>query len=78
MFRQKVGTEDVYLGMSGMDPSSTKCQELLMKVYQSRTKLKEQIFLPGAKYKDVTLDVTEQVVCVQVTSLDALLMCLDG
>lgn len=54
MFRQKVGTEDVYLGMSGVDPSSTKCQELLMK-----------ISLPGAKYKDVTLDVTEQVVCVQ-------------
>jgi hypothetical protein len=32
MFRQKVGTEDVYLGMSNLDPSSTKCQELLMKV----------------------------------------------
>ena len=40
MFRQKVGTEDVYLGMSGIDPSSTKCQELLMKVYQTKTKLK--------------------------------------
>lgn len=32
MFRQKVGAQDVYLGMSEMDPSSEKCQELLMKV----------------------------------------------
>lgn len=32
MFRQKVGAEDVYLGMSDIDPSSTSCQELLMKV----------------------------------------------
>lgn len=32
MFRQKVGAEDVFLGMSDIDPSSTKCQELLMKV----------------------------------------------
>ena len=32
MFRQKVGSEDVYLGMSDLDPSSSKCQELLMKV----------------------------------------------
>jgi len=54
MFRQKLGTEDVYLGMSDIDPSSTKCQELLMKVY-----------LPKTRFKDVSLDVTDQVVCIQ-------------
>jgi len=32
MFRQRVGAQDVYLGMSDVDPSSHKCQELLMKV----------------------------------------------
>lgn len=32
LFKQKVGTEDVFLGMSDMDPSSTRCQELLIKV----------------------------------------------
>jgi len=56
LFRQKVGAEDVYLGMSDMDPSSTKCQELLMKVK-----------LPKTVFKDVSLDVTEQAVCVQTS-----------
>eukprot|EP00331_Platyophrya_macrostoma_P026515 CAMPEP_0176438690 /NCGR_PEP_ID=MMETSP0127-20121128/19452_1 /TAXON_ID=938130 /ORGANISM="Platyophrya macrostoma, Strain WH" /LENGTH=204 /DNA_ID=CAMNT_0017822725 /DNA_START=41 /DNA_END=655 /DNA_ORIENTATION=+ len=54
LFRQRVGTNDVYLGMSNMDPSTSKCQELLLKVY-----------LPGTPFKDVQLDVKEQVVVVQ-------------
>jgi len=54
MFRQKVGAQDVYLGMSDIDPSSNKCQELLMKIK-----------LPNTTFKDVALDVTEQAVCVQ-------------
>ncbi len=41
MFRQKVGAEDVFLGMSDIDPSSTKCQELLMKVTISLLRLRE-------------------------------------
>ncbi len=55
MYRQKVGAEDVFLGMSDMDPSSFKCQELTMKIK-----------LPKTAFKDVSLDVTEQAVCVQV------------
>jgi len=54
MFSQRVGTEDIYLGMSDVDPSSVKCQDLLMKV-----------FLPNTRFKDVSLDITEQVVCIQ-------------
>jgi hypothetical protein len=52
--KQRVGTEDVYLGMSGMDPSSTKCQEMLLKVY-----------LPNTKFKEVSLDVTKTAMVVQ-------------
>ena len=32
MFKQHVGTEDVYLGLSDRDPSSTHCDSLLVKV----------------------------------------------
>tara|TARA_B110000305_G_C18991630_1_gene426390 strand:+ start:112 stop:324 length:213 start_codon:yes stop_codon:yes gene_type:complete len=31
-FKQHVGTEDVYLGLSDRDPSSTHCDSLLVKV----------------------------------------------
>jgi len=48
-----VGAEDVFLGMSNLDPSSTKCQELTMKIY-----------LPNTNFKDVTLEVTDSVVNV--------------
>ena len=48
LLKQRVGTEDVYLGMSGMDPTSSKCQELLIKVY-----------LPKTQFKEVQLDVTK-------------------
>lgn len=41
IYKQAVGTEDVYLGMSNMDPSSTKCQALLIKVRLPETKLSE-------------------------------------
>jgi hypothetical protein len=32
LYRQKVGTEDVYLGLSNVDPSSNHCQEILYKI----------------------------------------------
>ena len=40
MYRQKVGTEDVYLGLSGVDPSSNYCQEMLYKIELPETNLK--------------------------------------
>jgi len=56
LFKQQVGTEDVYLGMSGSDPTSTKCQALLLKVH-----------LPGQKYKEISLDVNKSAMVIQST-----------
>ena len=56
-FKQHVGTEDVYLGLSDRDPSSTHCDSLLVKVK-----------LPGQKFANVQLDVkgpTKQQLVVQ-------------
>mmetsp|Transcript_2500 Transcript_2500/g.4201 ORF Transcript_2500/g.4201 Transcript_2500/m.4201 type:complete len:150 (-) Transcript_2500:197-646(-) len=46
MFKQHVGTEDIYLGLSDRDPSSTHCDSLLVKVQ-----------LPNTKFANVDLDV---------------------
>jgi len=32
LYKQAVATEDVYLGLSGKDPSSTDCEDLVLKV----------------------------------------------
>ena len=45
-FKQHVGTEDVYLGLSDRDPSSTHCDSLLAIVE-----------LPGCTAANVQLDV---------------------
>ncbi|EAR98074.1 pre-RNA processing PIH1/Nop17 protein (macronuclear) [Tetrahymena thermophila SB210] len=54
MFKQRVGTEDVYFGMNNMDPTSTKCQELLVKV-----------FMPNTRFKEVQLDINSTAMVVQ-------------
>lgn len=54
MFKQNVGTEDVYLGLSNMDPTSTKCQELLIKIK-----------LPDTQYKEISLDVNKNALVLQ-------------
>ena len=46
MYKQSVRPEDMFLGMSGLDPSTAKCQALLMKIQ-----------LPDTKLKEITLDV---------------------
>ncbi len=70
LFKQKVGTEDVFLGMSDMDPSSTKCQELLFKVLCFFLKVNLfwtlKIKLPGTKFPEIALDVTKTILLVQV------------
>jgi hypothetical protein len=46
LYKQMVGAEDVFLGLAGLDPSSTSCQAILIKIK-----------LPETKFKEVTLDV---------------------
>jgi hypothetical protein len=45
LYRQKVGTEDVFLGLGGTDPSSNCCQEIIYKIQ-----------LPGVTMKDIQID----------------------
>ncbi|CEM18730.1 unnamed protein product [Vitrella brassicaformis CCMP3155] len=45
LYRQKVGTEDVYLGMSDRDVSSDHCEEITIKIE-----------LPDTKLPDITLE----------------------
>ena len=54
LYKQNVGTEDVYLGLSGKDPSSVHCDGFSLRVK-----------LPGAKLKEISVDLKEQAVIVQ-------------
>lgn len=47
-YKQKVGAEDVFLGMSGTTPSSIHCDTIVVKVK-----------LPGANLNDIDVDVHE-------------------
>ena len=44
MYRQVVGAEDVYLGMNGVENSSTACSMLSIKIHLPKTHLKEITF----------------------------------
>ena len=54
LFKQHVGTEDVYLGLSDRDPSSNHCDCILVKVS-----------LPDTQFKNVQLDILNGVLIVQ-------------
>ena len=54
LYKQRVGTEDVFLGIGGLDPSSRCCQDLLVR-----------IALPGTKQNEISLDVTNGVLILQ-------------
>lgn len=54
-FKQTVGASDLFLGLSDMDPTSTKCQQLLMTIH-----------IPNTKFSEIQLEVTKQNVIVQV------------
>jgi len=54
VYKQRVGTEDVYLGMSGLDPSTTKCQCILVKIK-----------LPGTKLAEIQCDLNKQSLLLQ-------------
>ena len=51
-------TEDVYLGMSGKDPSSAFCDAMVVKVD-----------FPNHQMKDIDLDVTKQKLVAESSSL---------
>ena len=51
-------TEDVFLGMSGKDPSTSNCDAMVVK-----------IVFPGHQMKDLDLDVTQQKLRAESASL---------
>ncbi len=53
MLKQKVGSEDVFLGMSGVQNSAAHCDSMIIKVK-----------LPGSSLADIDLDVTEMQIRV--------------
>lgn len=58
MYKQAVGSEDVYLGLSGTTPSSVHCTSLVLRV-----------LLPGERFADIDLDVTAERVVVAAAHL---------
>ncbi|XP_060105957.1 dynein axonemal assembly factor 6 [Heteronotia binoei] len=50
LFKQQVGTEDLFLGMNRKDPSTACCEDMLIKIQ-----------LPDTKASDITLDIKEKV-----------------
>ncbi|XP_064360583.1 dynein axonemal assembly factor 6-like isoform X2 [Dromaius novaehollandiae] len=50
LFKQRVGTEDVFLGMSRKDPSTACCEDMVIKIK-----------LPETKFSDITLDIQDKV-----------------
>ena len=52
--KQHVGTEDVFLGLSDRDASSSHCDSILVKIW-----------LPNTQFKNVELDIKNSAVIVQ-------------
>ncbi|XP_007530683.1 dynein axonemal assembly factor 6 [Erinaceus europaeus] len=50
IFKQKVGTEDMFLGMTRKDPSSACCEDLVVKIK-----------LPNTKSSEIKIDVQEMI-----------------
>ncbi|XP_072361057.1 dynein axonemal assembly factor 6 [Scyliorhinus torazame] len=54
LFKQRVGTEDVFLGMSRKDGSTACCEDMVIKIK-----------LPDCKPADVTLDIKERFLALR-------------
>ncbi|XP_048400334.1 protein PIH1D3 [Stegostoma tigrinum] len=54
LFKQRVGTEDVFLGMSRKDNSTACCEDMVIKIK-----------LPDCKPADVTLDIKERFLALR-------------
>ncbi|XP_050821711.1 dynein axonemal assembly factor 6 [Gopherus flavomarginatus] len=50
LFKQQVGAEDIFLGMSRKNPSTACCEDMLIKIK-----------LPDTKSSDVTLDIQDKI-----------------
>ncbi|KAM8800085.1 dynein axonemal assembly factor 6 [Eudromia elegans] len=50
LFKQRVGTEDMFLGMSRKDASTACCEDMVIKIK-----------LPETKFSDITLDLQDKV-----------------
>lgn len=50
VFQQTVGTEDIYLGLTGKDPSTACCEELVVKIK-----------LPNTNPSDIQIDIQEML-----------------
>ena len=57
-FAQTVEAGDVYLGLSGVTPSSIHCDMMTMK-----------IVLPGERFKDIDLDITNERIALSAARL---------
>lgn len=56
-YKQKIGTEDAFFGMSGISPSSSDCSHIIVKVH-----------CPGCTMRDLDLDVTKNRITVESKS----------
>ncbi|XP_071613622.1 dynein axonemal assembly factor 6 isoform X3 [Heliangelus exortis] len=50
LFKQHLGTEDIFFGMNRKDPSTACCEDMVIKIK-----------LPETKYSDITLDIQDTV-----------------
>ncbi|XP_073216854.1 dynein axonemal assembly factor 6 isoform X1 [Lepidochelys kempii] len=50
LFKQQVGAEDIFLGMSRKDPSTACCEDMLIKIK-----------LPDTRSSDITLDIQDKI-----------------
>ncbi|XP_010610120.1 protein PIH1D3 [Fukomys damarensis] len=62
IFKQQVGTEDVYLGLTRKDPSTACCQELLVKIQ-----------LPDTNPSEILIDIQETVLDLRTPNKKLLL-----
>ncbi|KAM6253817.1 dynein axonemal assembly factor 6 isoform 4-T4 [Porphyrio hochstetteri] len=62
LFKQSVGTEDVFFGMSRKDPSTACCEDVVIKIK-----------LPETKYSDITLDIQDKVLDLRTPTKKLLL-----
>ena len=66
-YKQKVGSEDVFLGLSGTTPSSIHCDTLVFRVQ-----------LPGERLADIDVDLTESRVTVSAAQQCVVFMARAG
>ncbi|NWR67266.1 PIHD3 protein, partial [Bucorvus abyssinicus] len=62
LFKQCVGTEDVFFGMSRKDSSTACCEDMVIKIK-----------LPETKYSDITLDIQDKILDVRTPKKKLLL-----